>query len=177
MRSGEIRGLQWQDFDPRTGQVAISRTRTHMRTGPPKTLQSARLAAMTFPTLDDTAAWMPTPTSTAVLARVGSIVPLDATFPLFPNSQGRPYDETQLHILWKRALTRAGVRYRKPHACRHSFASIAVSGGDSLYLVGKVLGHRQSPTTERYTHLKDDPVRAIAIRLRVSRAGSRKMTP
>jgi site-specific recombinase XerD len=47
---------------------------------------------------------------------------------------------------------------------RHSFASIAVSGGDSLYLVGKVLGHRQSRTTERYAHLKDDPLRAVANR-------------
>jgi site-specific recombinase XerC len=47
---------------------------------------------------------------------------------------------------------------------RHSFASIAVSGGDSLYLVGKVLGHRQSRTTERYAHLTDDPLRAVANR-------------
>jgi hypothetical protein len=41
---------------------------------------------------------------------------------------------------------------------------IAVSGGDSLYLVGKVLGHPQSRTTERYAHLKDDPLRAVANR-------------
>jgi site-specific recombinase XerD len=40
----------------------------------------------------------------------------------------------------------------------------AVSGGDSLYLVGKVLGHRQFRTTERYAHLKDDPLRAVANR-------------
>jgi len=39
-----------------------------------------------------------------------------------------------------------------------------VSGGDSLNLVGKVLGHRQSRTTERYAHLKDDPLRAGADR-------------
>ena len=39
-----------------------------------------------------------------------------------------------------------------------------VSGADSLYLVGKVLGHRQACTTERYAHLKDDPLRAIANR-------------
>src|SRR5580692_6700634 len=50
------------------------------------------------------------------------------------------------------------------HDLRHSFASIAVSGGDSLYLVGKVLGHRQARTTERYAHLKDDPLRAVADR-------------
>ena len=47
---------------------------------------------------------------------------------------------------------------------RYDFASIAVSGGDSLYLVDKVLGHRQSRTTERYAHLTDSPVRAVASR-------------
>jgi len=50
------------------------------------------------------------------------------------------------------------------HCPRYDFASIAVSGGDSLYLVDKVLGHRQSRTTERYAHLTDSPVRAVASR-------------
>jgi hypothetical protein len=36
-----------------------------------------------------------------------------------------------------------------------------VSGGDSPYLVGKVLEHRQSRTTERNAHLKDDPLRTV----------------
>ena len=58
----------------------------------------------------------------------------------------------------------AGLEDLRIHDLRHSFASIAVSGGDSLYLVGKVLGHRQSRTTERYAHLKDDPLRAVANR-------------
>jgi Phage integrase family len=58
----------------------------------------------------------------------------------------------------------AGLDDVRIHDLRHSFASIAVSGGDSLYLVGKVLGHRQSRTTERYAHLKDDPLRAVANR-------------
>ena len=50
------------------------------------------------------------------------------------------------------------------HDLRHSFASVAVAGGESLYLVGKVLGHRQSRTTEGYAHLADDPLRAVADR-------------
>jgi site-specific recombinase XerD len=58
----------------------------------------------------------------------------------------------------------AGLNDLRIHDLRHSFASIAVSGGDSLYLVGKVLGHRQSRTTERYAQLKDDPLRAVANR-------------
>ena len=50
------------------------------------------------------------------------------------------------------------------HDLRHSFASFAVSDGASLYLVGKQLGHAQSRTTERYAHLADDPVKAVADR-------------
>jgi len=65
---------------------------------------------------------------------------------------------------WQRLRKAAGLDDLRIHDLRHSFASIAVSGGDSLYLVGKVLGHRQSRTTERYAHLKDDPVRAVADR-------------
>jgi integrase len=34
--------------------------------------------------------------------------------------------------------------------------------GVSLYLIGKALGHRQATTTERYAHLTDDPIKAVA---------------
>ena len=40
------------------------------------------------------------------------------------------------------------------------FASVAVSGGFSLPLIGKLLSHKKAAATERYTHLADDPVRA-----------------
>ena len=43
---------------------------------------------------------------------------------------------------------------------RHSFASVAVSGGQSLVVIGKMLGHSQPATTARYAHLADDPVKA-----------------
>jgi site-specific recombinase XerD len=56
----------------------------------------------------------------------------------------------------------AGLERLRVHDLRHAFASAAVSGGASLYLVGKVLGHAQSRTTERYAHLADDPIRAVA---------------
>ena len=48
------------------------------------------------------------------------------------------------------------------HDLRHSFASFAIARGSALYLVGKVLGHRQSRTTESYAHLADDPLRTVA---------------
>ncbi|WP_435655190.1 hypothetical protein [Brucella pituitosa] len=39
---------------------------------------------------------------------------------------------------------------------------MAVSSGQSLYLVGKLLGHSQSQTTQRYAHLALDPIRDAA---------------
>nr|WP_310016074.1 tyrosine-type recombinase/integrase [Brucella pseudogrignonensis] len=45
------------------------------------------------------------------------------------------------------------------HDLRHNFASMAVSSGQSLYLAGKLLGHSQSQTTQRYAHLAPDPIR------------------
>lgn len=69
-----------------------------------------------------------------------------------------------LQKIWVGLRERAGMSDVRLHDLRHSFASVAVAGGDSLYLVGKVLGHTQARTTERYAHLADDPLRAVADR-------------
>ena len=67
-----------------------------------------------------------------------------------------------LYHNWERIRKRAGLEDVRLHDLRHSFASVAVAGGSSLYLVGKVLGHEQASTTERYAHLADDPLKAVA---------------
>lgn len=43
------------------------------------------------------------------------------------------------------------------HDLRHSFASVAVSEGFSLPMIGSLLGHTQAATTQRYSHLHADP--------------------
>jgi len=42
---------------------------------------------------------------------------------------------------------------------RHSFASIGIAHDLTLPVIGKLLGHTKSRTTERYAHLADDPLR------------------
>jgi integrase len=63
---------------------------------------------------------------------------------------------------WEVVRARAGLPDLRIHDLRHTFASLAVARGASLFLVGKALGHTQATTTERYAHLADDPVRAVA---------------
>jgi len=61
---------------------------------------------------------------------------------------------------WQRIRHAAALDGVRVHDLRHSFASIAVSSGLTLPLIGKLLGHSKSVTTERYAHLADDPLRA-----------------
>ncbi len=61
---------------------------------------------------------------------------------------------------WQRVLKAAGIVHARPHDLRHTAASVGVTAGASLVLIGGVLGHKNSKTTERYSHLSDDPVRA-----------------
>lgn len=55
------------------------------------------------------------------------------------------------------------------HDLRHSFASVGAMSGASLPIIGKLLGHSQSATTERYAHLEGSPIaeagKAIANRI------------
>ena len=46
------------------------------------------------------------------------------------------------------------------HDLRHTYASILASRGQSLPIIGALLGHTQPQTTARYAHLLDDPLRA-----------------
>ena len=45
------------------------------------------------------------------------------------------------------------------HDLRHSFASTGAAGGMGLPIIGKLLGHASTVTTQRYAHLSNDPVR------------------
>ena len=58
-----------------------------------------------------------------------------------------------------------GSRFKADTHLRHSFASGAVALGESLPMIGKLLGHTQVQTTARYAHLAADPVKAAAERV------------
>ena len=57
---------------------------------------------------------------------------------------------------------------------RHSFASVGAGGGLSLQIVGRLLGHTQMRTTQRYAHLADDPLKEAAAKITAAIAGAGK---
>jgi site-specific recombinase XerD len=48
------------------------------------------------------------------------------------------------------------------HDLRHSFASLLINSGRTLYEVQRLLGHTQIKTTQRYAHLSEETLLAAA---------------
>lgn len=59
---------------------------------------------------------------------------------------------------WRRIRSMANLDDVRLNDLRHTFASVAVSNGVSLHIVGGLLGHTQPRTTARYAHLAADPL-------------------
>ena len=60
---------------------------------------------------------------------------------------------------------RAGLEDVRLHDLRHSFASRALALGETLPMIGRMLGHTKIQTTARYAHLARDSVRDSAVRV------------
>jgi integrase len=97
----------------------------------------------------------------AALAVLGDLPRLDGNPHIFPGKKdGAP--RTSLSGLWIRLKRAAGLDGLRIHDLRHSFASIGAGASLGLPIIGKLLGHTQAATTQRYAHLSNDPVRAAA---------------
>ena len=67
---------------------------------------------------------------------------------------------------WRsRTTCRSGLKDLRIHDCRHSYASRALTLGESLPMIGRLLGHTQIETTARYAHLARDSVHESAVRV------------
>lgn len=93
-----------------------------------------------------------------ILAELPRIAGDKRVFP--PHKRKAPVID--LETAWRTVRVLADLNdVRLYDAARHSFASLAVAGGASLYLVGGLLGHKKPSTTARYAHLSADPLRAV----------------
>ena len=72
---------------------------------------------------------------------------------------------SNLNNAWLVVRARADLKDVRIHDLRHSFASRALALGESLPMIGRMLGHRKVQTTARYAHLARDSVKASAGRV------------
>jgi integrase len=77
---------------------------------------------------------------------------------LFPNPKTRkPF--VSIYSSWNSMREAAGLGHVRMHDLRHSFASLLINGGASLFMVQGALGHSNPQVTMRYAHLSDQTQR------------------
>ena len=102
---------------------------------------------------------LPISADTAALVRLRQEAVPEGCPWLFPGEvEGQPV--TEIRRFWRNLQDAVGLDGVRLHDLRHTFASLLVSGGASLEIIGKLLGHTQAKTTQRYAHLMDSPLRA-----------------
>jgi integrase len=81
---------------------------------------------------------------------------------VFPGDKPGEHLAALWHV-WHFVRKEAGFgKDARAYDLRHTFASVGAGGGLSLPIIGRLLGHTQPRTTQRYAHLADDPLREAA---------------
>lgn len=74
---------------------------------------------------------------------------------------------------WRAALDALGLGRVRLHDLRHTYASLVRRSGADIYVLQKVLGHREIATTiDRYGHLYDDEIDELGASLEAALGGS-----
>ena len=136
-RRNEILTLRWEDVDLEIREVRLRDAKT-----------GARQVALS-------------PAAMKVLAALPRKV--DNPWVIAGPEAGRHL--SNLNSPWLVVRKRAGLEDVWIHDLRHSFASRALALGESLTMIGKLLGHRQVQTTARYAHLARESVKTSAARV------------
>jgi integrase len=148
IRLGEAVGLEWRDVDFERRVLIIRRTERRGRVSVPKSGKARRVDMSRQ--LGRVLAGLKT-LQEAEAALAGRMAPER----VFSMPTGAPiHDDSFRNYIWAPILRRTGLRYRKPHTLRHTFASLLIEGGESLKYVQEQLGHHSPAyTLAVYGHL------------------------
>jgi integrase len=136
-RRGEVLNARWEQFDLETAIWIKPAATTKQRR-----LHRAPISA----------------SAAALLRTIRLRVPENCEWVFPGDAKGKPLQD--FGRFWDDVRAKSELPGVRIHDLRHTFASLLVSGGMSLPMIGKLLGHTQVQTTQRYAHLFDDPLRA-----------------
>ena len=81
---------------------------------------------------------------------------------IFSNVTGRPIDANNFRSrTWATSFEACELRHIRIHDARHTYASLFMMNGGSLYDLKAVLGHTDIKTTERYAHLSSSHLQGV----------------
>lgn len=81
---------------------------------------------------------------------------------VFLNNQGNPLSRQSFFLLLKKLAKEAGIEKEiSPHTLRHSFATHLLEAGTDLRYIQEMLGHEDISTTQIYTHLSKQKIKAV----------------
>lgn len=81
---------------------------------------------------------------------------------LFPNTKGSSLSVRNIQKLIQKSASKAGIKKKvSPHTLRHSFATHLLEGGADIRLIQELLGHSSISTTELYTHISSQRLKAV----------------
>ena len=83
--------------------------------------------------------------------------------PAPPQFSPLPEQEISAEVLIEKYARKSGLLDRgvSPHTLRHCFATHLLGGGADLRIVQELLGHADVSTTQIYTHVDSDRIRAV----------------
>lgn len=140
LRQGEVLGLSWEDFNSDTGGVFV-RNQLQRQTGNGLVLKSI-LKADAEPReiiLDEeTAALMKVwrREQTQYRLQKGNWGDKDL---IFTNGLGKPIEPRKALARWKELLRNAGIKERRLHDARHTFATVLLQSGVEVKVVSHYL--------------------------------------
>ncbi len=97
---------------------------------------------------------------------------------LFLNRYGRRLSRVSVTKIVHEYAKRAGIRKNvTPHMLRHSFATHLMEGGADVRVVQELLGHKSPQTTQIYTHVSQQHLKAIYDRFHPRAKGAKPHAP
>jgi site-specific recombinase XerD len=104
----------------------------------------------------------------AAMAGRGRREPGAAELRLFVNRHGLPLRPQSVRAKLRRQAAASGLARRiTPHMLRHTAATLLIETGVDIRFVQRLLGHASIATTELYTHVTDEALRATLERANV----------